>query len=1120
MFRLSKPKQPQCKRKRQSKIIVIGLIPFIFLTAQSVVFGQATYYVASTGNDSNNGTTIGTPFQSLTKVSSLALQAGDSVLFRRGDTFRGTLTIRRSGSASRAIVFDAYGSGPKPILSGSVPVTNWSNVGGNIWQAPCSSCGSAVTGLYRNGVALPLGRYPNTDAPNKGNLTIRAHTDRYQIVSKEPLPANSNWKGAEVVMRPTDWILDRAVVNTQSGDALNLIYDSNYQPRDNSDFFLQNHPSALDKNGEWCYDPVGKNVLIYDAVGAPANQLITATVYGRGVDIADASYVSLRNLHITQTLNTSLNGVNVSNLTLTNLDVTNAGEDGVIILGLGRNVVMENSRVTVINNNGIWFEPYQSVTLRGNTIRSIGIIPGRGKSGDGQYSGIQSKANENVLIEDNVIDSVGYNGITFGSNTTIRHNVIANYCYAKADGGGLYAWNGFKTAMSNIHILANILYTGPAGSNAWRDHAVGLFLDDCVENVEIRNNTIFGNTQWGVFFHATNNIIFTDNTLFDNSICQFVMYHNQGTCPVRSNVVRRNIFVSKEPSQLVAQYESNADDLFQYGQIDSNYYARPFNEKATIQGYINTYQGGRYDLKDWRTFSGGLDLNSKSSPITYKEYKNDGAGGTNRVTSTFDTDTNGWELLYSSQNNADVSQDNTGKLDGGSLRISFPNPSGQAGSYAQVVKRFGMITKGKTYVLRFDAIATTAVSVLVHLREYGPPYREYAERYRLTIGLIRTSYELPFTVTDTEPNTLILVQTDAEGPTFWLDNVRLQEDVPIRNNPNDFIKLFYNPTLRDSVVSLTGIYRDVKNQAYANSVLLKPFTSIILFRDTLPVSSADLRISMQTDKRVLRVNEATVFRLRVSNQSNTPAALARWTYRLPANLQFVDTNGQPYSDNVLTGTVYQLAPLADTTFTFLVKPTAAGLFRTAAQLTTATSPDPDSTPNSGTADGEDDVATAELRVGGAVANVFESPNPNQRPLPPVVSNQPAPNPAQADLSLRMAVSRRTPAVGEIITCTFYVYNAGGNTADGVQIRNELPDGLQLTNAGNWMADGHFLTVTLPPVPAGTTQSTSFQVRVTLPGRWINRAQINASNVGDPDSTPGNGFTNGEDDQAQTDVRTQ
>lgn len=1112
----------------RSSFIIQLIFLWVCLINSFSLFGQTTYYVAANGQDTNPGTTADAPLQNLAKVNQLSLQPGDAVLFRRGDTFRGTLLIRQSGTSSQAIVFDAYGSGPKPTLAGSVAVTIWSNMGGNIWQAACPDCGNTVTGVFQNETSLPLGRYPNSNTSNKGYLTIGSHTGQNQIVSQEHLPDNINWVGGEAVMRPTQWIIDRATIQQQSGDVLSLtnyLNSSGYQPSDGWGYFIQNHPATLDQNGEWYYDAANKIIKLFSDQINPNNQAITATTQSRGVDATGVSNIILRNLHITQTLNESVSATNVSSFTLSANDITNSGEDGISVKGRGSNVFVENNTLLGVNNNGVWFDAYQNVTFRGNRLRRIGVIPGRGKGGDGQYNGLQSTANDTVLIENNTIDSVGYNSVTVWSNTIVRKNIISNYCMTKSDGGGIYIWNGLKAPMTNIHIVSNIIYNGlgaPEGSFRHEySGANGIFLDDCVENVEIKNNTVFHNIQWGVFLHAVSSITFTDNTLFDNGVSQLSVYPNGNFCLIRNNVITNNMLVSKLASQLVAQYESYTDDLFQYGTIDYNYYVRPYDDSATIRGFINASQGGQggnYALPDWTGFSRGFDRHSKRSPLTYKQYRNDGAGGTNRFTSSFDTNLDDWHIVYSNNNNAEAALDNTNKLDGNSLRISFPTPSGQSNSYAQAIRRIGTLTKGKTYVLRFDAVASTTASISVYLRSYGPPYTEYDRRYTVAMSPTRTNHELFFTASADGIDPIIMIQIDGEGQTFWLDNIRLQEDAPIQNNPDEFIRLFYNPTLKDSLITLSGAYRDVKNQVYAKSFTLSPFTSIVLLKDTLPVSLADLSLSLQAAKRIVQVNESIAIRLRVTNQSNTQAALARWTYRLPTNLQFMDTNGQVYSDNVMTGTVYKLLPLADTTFMILVRPTAVGLFRTAAQITTATSPDPDSTPNSGTADGEDDVATVDFRVLGPATTVFESPNPNQRLLPAVASSQPTPVPNQADLSLHMDVSKRVLALGETITFTVYVNNAGGHTADIVHLENQLPDGFELVNAAGWAANGRLLSITLRYIAANTTVSLPIQARLTSPGHWINRAQISETTIDDPDSIPGNGYTNGEDDQTQLDLR--
>ncbi|MGL1886787.1 MAG: sulfatase-like hydrolase/transferase [Reichenbachiella sp.] len=77
------------------------------------------YYVSTSGDDTNDGLTETTPWQTLEKVSNANLQPGDKVVFKRGDTFVGQLNPSYSGKADSVITFTAYGSGSKPIINGS-----------------------------------------------------------------------------------------------------------------------------------------------------------------------------------------------------------------------------------------------------------------------------------------------------------------------------------------------------------------------------------------------------------------------------------------------------------------------------------------------------------------------------------------------------------------------------------------------------------------------------------------------------------------------------------------------------------------------------------------------------------------------------------------------------------------------------------------------------------------------------------------------------------------------------------------------------------------------------------------------------------------------------------------
>ena len=80
---------------------------------------QNQYYLSSsTGNDNNNGSQT-QPWKTLSKLSNITLGPGDTVYFKKGDTFRGHYVVNGSGTEQSPITFTAYGTGNQPVISGS-----------------------------------------------------------------------------------------------------------------------------------------------------------------------------------------------------------------------------------------------------------------------------------------------------------------------------------------------------------------------------------------------------------------------------------------------------------------------------------------------------------------------------------------------------------------------------------------------------------------------------------------------------------------------------------------------------------------------------------------------------------------------------------------------------------------------------------------------------------------------------------------------------------------------------------------------------------------------------------------------------------------------------------------
>ena len=290
---------------------------------------------------------------------------------------------------------------------------------------------------------------------------------------------------------------------------------------------------------------------------------------------------------------------------------------------------------------------------------------------------------------------------------------------------------------------------------------------------------------------------------------------------------------------------------------------------------------------------------------------------------------------------------------------------------------------------------------------------------------------------------------------------------------------------------------------------------------TITLAGADLSLAMRVSRRTPAVGDTVTFTLTVRNESTCDAGSVTMQNRLPDNLTFVSSpDGLALANGIVSGTVASVPAGGMVSRRYVAQLNTAAVYQNAAEVAAAANPDPDSQPGSGTGDGQDDEASVDLRTrpdsGGVL---YVSPNPNQVPLPPVQGNQPAPVPDKADLSLTMQSDRRSVQVGQPVTFTLTVTNAGSLTATNISLRDDLPTGLQFTASASGMTvSGSAVSGTIGPLAPGQTVSLSFTALATGSGTLTNAAQISASDQPDPDSTVNNGTDKGEDDEARTDLR--
>lgn len=138
---------------------------------------MAVYYMdATAGVDANSGTSEAQAWQTLTKLGTVTLNAGDEVRFKNGEVFRGaSYGVRASGlggSLIAPIIFRPYTlSDVLPVLDGGLVLTGWTAHATNIWKM---TPGVEVNGISVDGaikwftaghvspVWLPTTQDPNT----------------------------------------------------------------------------------------------------------------------------------------------------------------------------------------------------------------------------------------------------------------------------------------------------------------------------------------------------------------------------------------------------------------------------------------------------------------------------------------------------------------------------------------------------------------------------------------------------------------------------------------------------------------------------------------------------------------------------------------------------------------------------------------------------------------------------------------------------------------------------------------------------------------------------------------------------------------------------------------------
>lgn len=591
------------------KILIV-----IFLVINSIA-SATTYYVSSSGSDSANGLSESAPWRTIGKVNSMfsSFNPGDKILFRRGDTFFGTLKITKSGINGNPITIGAYGTGSNPVITGLTRITSWTNMGGGIYSAPLTS-ESDLNMVNINGMRYKMGRYPNNSY-----LIFESHVSTVSITDNQ-LPSSPNWTGSEVVIRKKDYVLDRCRITDHSGTIITYTnLGSSQEPYDNFGYFIQNDIRTLDIFGEWYHD--GSKLYVYFGSNAPSSYDVRAGSVDNLVFSEYGDYITFENISFFGANHSAFHLVKTDFIVIKNCRIDYSGENGIYSY-INTYTTFDNN---IINNSlraGIYCDGGHHATITNNEIRNSGLIPG-GAFNSTENNGIYLSYKSDCLVQYNTIENAGYNGIKFsGSRVSLKNNLIMNCCLILNDGGGIYTGGtGFSDMVIDGNIILNV--TGNTdGTNHPNTnyYAEGIFIDARANDIKITNNTAVNCSRSGIFFNESYNNICTGNTCFNN-LQQARFQSDNIYSYIRDITFSDNILFAKTTDQLSFWARSNYEDFQTFMSSDKNYFARPLDDTEVIYSRTPTTRSQYRTLDGWQSYS-GHDLNSKKSPVSLTDTAN------------------------------------------------------------------------------------------------------------------------------------------------------------------------------------------------------------------------------------------------------------------------------------------------------------------------------------------------------------------------------------------------------------------------------------------------------------------------------------------------------------------
>lgn len=487
-------------------------------TVVITVRGPKYYIDYASGSDTNNGTSTTTPWKhcpgdaNATGVpAGFNLLPGDTVIFKGGVTYKGSITCSVSGLSGLPLVYDGnsagtWGTGPA-IFDGSETISNWTQcssaaeAGGNpnyanIWYAYAPANSNANTSnLYQNDGDENLcwmAQDPNQGEPffmnsingfhsiDCDDVTITSLTDSARLTQA----TSDYWDGAFVMVWRIPNLVDARAITSFDPSTDTITYDAlGNQPYDDRDgkYAIFNHISLIDEAGEYYFNDTAEGDGTHKVwLWPPAGNPNTNPVSFSAASVRHSAFILTNNLSYV-----TFKGIRMQKY-------AGGRSYGGLYGGAG------------INSNA-------SGGLSHITIQDCEFKYFRHDVRDQDGYGAVTLSGTDHLIDGNVFIDVA---LTNAMQCSLTDSVVS-YNYVERPGR-----HGLWMNFNNCRIVGNVMtdVRGP--------HADGIAIFNGSSNVEVIGNTIV-NSSVPICTKASSNVTVAYNMLHCPS---FYAYADYGSC--------------------------------------------------------------------------------------------------------------------------------------------------------------------------------------------------------------------------------------------------------------------------------------------------------------------------------------------------------------------------------------------------------------------------------------------------------------------------------------------------------------------------------------------------------------------------------------------------------------